>query len=267
MSDVPHVKQADIARGLNALGIRRGEVVYVHSSLSAFGRVEGGADAVIDALLAAVGSEGTVVMPVFTWERNHAQSVVVFDVANDPSEVGRITEVFRRRSGVLRNEHVCHSTAALGPAAGEVMGGSVHPFAFDASLYQCYELDSWYVLLGCGFSSATALHTAEEIVQVPYRYYRDFAGSTVVRPDGTRVPAVSVEYLREEGYTNDLARMGRVFDAVGMLRSTRVGAATLTAVRICDVIDGGVRSLQADIGCLLDEPSRRRWHVNHPREA
>ena len=37
MNTTPRVTQSDIARGLDALGIRRGEVVYVHSSLSAFG--------------------------------------------------------------------------------------------------------------------------------------------------------------------------------------------------------------------------------------
>lgn len=261
------VTRTDIARGLDALGIRPGESVYVHSSLSAFGHVCGGADTVIDALLDAVGAQGTVVMPTFTWQRNHAQPVLVFDVANDPSETGRITEVFRRRPGVLRNEHVCHSTAAFGPAAGHVTGGNVHPFAFDASLYRCYELNSWYVLLGCGFSSATALHTAEEIVQVPYRHYRDFKGSEVIRPDGIRVPAVSVEFLRNPSYVNDFAKMDAVFERDGLLRHARVGNARLTSARIREVVDLGVQYLKQDIGYLLDEPSRARWRAAQHRDA
>ncbi|MFO7975397.1 MAG: AAC(3) family N-acetyltransferase [Candidatus Hydrogenedentota bacterium] len=257
----PRVTQDDILRGLQELGVRRGELVYVHSSLSAFGYVDGGADAVIDALLAAVGPEGTVAVPTFTWERNHAKSVVEFDVANDPSEVGRITEVFRQRPEAIRNEHVCHSTAAIGPATEVIMGGSVHPFAYDASLYRCYELDSWYIFLGCGFSSGTALHTVEEMMQVPYRYYRGFEGSTVIRPDGTRVPAVSVEFLRQDGYRNDFAKMDAVFQADGILRHTHVGNATLTAARIRDVINGSVKYLEDDICYLLDQQSRTRWYA------
>ena len=112
MENKLRVTQGDILRGREELGIRPGDVVYAHSSLSAFGYVDGGADAVVDALLAAAGPEGTVALPAFTWERNHAKAVVVFDVANDPSEAGRITEVFRRRPSAVRNEHVCHSTAA-----------------------------------------------------------------------------------------------------------------------------------------------------------
>ena len=49
------VTKQDIAEGLAALGVRAGDALLVHSSLSRFGHVEGGADAVIDALLEAVG--------------------------------------------------------------------------------------------------------------------------------------------------------------------------------------------------------------------
>jgi aminoglycoside 3-N-acetyltransferase len=42
------VTQEEIKQGLRKLGLRRGDVVGVHSSLSSFGYVEGGADAVIE---------------------------------------------------------------------------------------------------------------------------------------------------------------------------------------------------------------------------
>jgi aminoglycoside 3-N-acetyltransferase len=54
-----------ITRGLRALGLMRGAVVEVHSSLSACGRVEGGAPAVIQALMDVVGPEGTLVMSAY----------------------------------------------------------------------------------------------------------------------------------------------------------------------------------------------------------
>lgn len=48
---------------LTRLGICRGDVLEVHSSLKSFGHVEGGAPAVISALENVVGQEGTVFMP------------------------------------------------------------------------------------------------------------------------------------------------------------------------------------------------------------
>ena len=47
----PHVTKEDIEVGLCELGLRKGNLVVVHSSLSAFGYVEGGTDTVIYALL------------------------------------------------------------------------------------------------------------------------------------------------------------------------------------------------------------------------
>ena len=56
----------ELRRALNEVGLRRGDNVYVHTALSAFGYVEGGSDAMVDILLGHVGPEGTVVFPTFT---------------------------------------------------------------------------------------------------------------------------------------------------------------------------------------------------------
>ena len=50
-SRVSIVNKDLIADGLQSLGLKRGDIVIVHSSLSSFGYVEGGADTVIVALL------------------------------------------------------------------------------------------------------------------------------------------------------------------------------------------------------------------------
>ncbi len=49
------VARADMAEGLRSVGLARGPVVLRHSSLSRVGFVEGGGEAVVDALLEVVG--------------------------------------------------------------------------------------------------------------------------------------------------------------------------------------------------------------------
>jgi aminoglycoside 3-N-acetyltransferase len=49
------VSQSQIAKDLRQLGIKSGDVLMVHSSLSKIGIVDGGADAVIDALIDVIG--------------------------------------------------------------------------------------------------------------------------------------------------------------------------------------------------------------------
>jgi len=52
-------------RGLRDLGVAPGAVLGGHASLGSLGWVEGGAGAVIGALLEAVGEEGTLVMSTY----------------------------------------------------------------------------------------------------------------------------------------------------------------------------------------------------------
>lgn len=263
----PVVVTADIVAGLRELGLRQGENVFVHSSLSAFGHVDGGAAAVCDALLETAGPDGTVVVPTFTWGRYHDRETVVFDTRNDPCELGVIPETFRQRPETLRSDHVCHSVAAIGPGSGDIMGDGVRPFAEGSSICRLYALDFWYVFLGCGFGSCTALHTAEELMQVPYRYYRHFKGSTVVRADGSVIPSEAVEFLRREPYHNDFEKMHGVFNAKGILRTTRVGNARIIAAKTRHIVDIAVDLLRQDIGLLLSETSRRYLAQDNTHEA
>ena len=54
---------ASLVRDLAALGVERGGVAIVHSSLSALGWVAGGPQSVVEALLEVVGPDGPIVMP------------------------------------------------------------------------------------------------------------------------------------------------------------------------------------------------------------
>lgn len=57
-----------IYQDLMRLGISNSDILLVHSSLSSLGWVCGGAQAVITALMNAVGSVGTLVMPAHSGE-------------------------------------------------------------------------------------------------------------------------------------------------------------------------------------------------------
>ena len=111
------ITREDIRYSLQLMGIRPGDTLLVHSALSSIGYVEGGADSVVDAFLDAVGPDGTIVMSTLTgW-------FSPFDAATSPSTVGHISEVFRRRPGVLRSLHPVHSVAAWGKHAAYITEG------------------------------------------------------------------------------------------------------------------------------------------------
>ena len=106
-----------LAADLLRLGIRAGETLLVHSSLSALGWVNGGAMAVIQALEQALGRRGTLVMPAQSGENSNpalwcnppvpedwwaaiAASLPAYDPRRTPSAgMGQIAELFRTWPG------------------------------------------------------------------------------------------------------------------------------------------------------------------------
>lgn len=78
-----------LKRDLPALGLEPGGIILVYSSLYLLDRppktqVPGGADAVIVSLLAALGDDGTLLMPALTYENVTAEHPV-FDARQTTS--------------------------------------------------------------------------------------------------------------------------------------------------------------------------------------
>jgi Aminoglycoside N3'-acetyltransferase len=106
------VTSHQITRGLRALGLMRGVVVAVHSSLSAFGWVEGGASTVIQALMDVVGPEGTIIMSAYPVspslplsDEDRALGInwkvrILPAASTERTSMGLIADTFRQRADV-----------------------------------------------------------------------------------------------------------------------------------------------------------------------
>src|SRR5437868_2462833 len=114
---LPPITAQEIAHDLRRLGLRAGDTVLVHSAMSRIGFVQGGAGAVVDAFLDALGPEGTLAVPTFPFNGSmlaYVKSDPDFDVDETPSKMGAITEHVRLRPGALRSLEPTHPVAALG---------------------------------------------------------------------------------------------------------------------------------------------------------
>lgn len=69
----------DIVNELKKIGLKKNDVVMVHTSLKSMGYVCGGAQTVIEALLEVVGEEGTVMMPTQSWKNLDPEEGVHWD--------------------------------------------------------------------------------------------------------------------------------------------------------------------------------------------
>ena len=76
--------KSDLIRDLRALGIKENDTVLVHSSLSALGFIEGGAETVIEALKEIITEGGNLLFPTLSY------ATVNLDTSILTSEIHRV---------------------------------------------------------------------------------------------------------------------------------------------------------------------------------
>jgi aminoglycoside 3-N-acetyltransferase len=226
----------EVVDQLRALGVEEGGVLLVHTSFRAVRPVAGGPRGLIEALRAALGPGGTLVMPSWT-----GQDDVPFDpAATDASEdLGVVADTFWRMPGVARSDHP-FAFAATGPRAAEIVADPLRlpPHVPASPVGRVHDLDGQVLLLGVNHDADTTLHLAELLAGVPYRQRKHI---TVLR-DGH---PVRVEYgendhcgerftladgwLRERGLQSEglvghaRARLFRARDVVRVTREHLAG--------------------------------------------
>ncbi len=114
------VSKEQIKATLKKLGIKKGDKIIVHSSLSSIGYVKGGARAVCEALMELIGNQGILMMPSFNqgviFEKNPK---AYFSPPETPTIDGAIPDTFWRMKGVYRSLNPTHSFAVWGKDAIE----------------------------------------------------------------------------------------------------------------------------------------------------
>jgi aminoglycoside 3-N-acetyltransferase len=162
----PVLTKAMFVKALKAIGVKQGASLMVHSSLSAYGYVEGGAATVVEALREVLGPKGTLLMPTHS---NNLLGTEPYHPVSSKSNVGAVSEYFRKLPGVIRGAHPTHSVAGIGPAAAELVGSQrveQAPLARDGFWGRFYDAQG-DVLLLCPIRSATAFHVGEKWIELP----------------------------------------------------------------------------------------------------
>lgn len=216
---------ASLKADLQRLGLRQGMTVIVHSSLKSLGWVCGGPIAVVNALMEAVGEEGTIVVPTQSadlsepsfwenppvpeeWWDTIRQEMPAFDPKTTPTlGMGAIVECFRTYEGVTRSYHPTTSFAAWGKHGAAIT--SEHSLSFslgeESPLQKLYDLDAYVLLLGVGYGNNTSLHLAEHYANSCFTFQQ---GSPIIE-DGKRVWKEYEEFIYD---VDSFPELGKDFE-------------------------------------------------------
>ncbi len=237
--------QARIVADLQALSVRAGDVLLVHSSLRSLGHVEGGATTVIAALLEAMGPSGTLLMPCLSYTTVHAQQPV-FELENTPCCVGTIPETFRCWPGVLRSIHPTHSVCGLGPQAHALLAHhheDTTPCGPRSPYRLLREAGGRVLMLGCSTRCNTSMHGVEELLDPP-RMLGDALAYQIILPDRSMM-LMNVRRHAFQGWDQRYDRLEPLLKAPELLEGQVLAAR-------CHLIDAramwrqGLAALQQD---------------------
>lgn len=235
----------EMTEQLRALGVAEGGVLLVHTSFRAVRPVEAGPAGLIQALRAALGPRGTLVMPSWTGDDE-----TPFDPANTPAsnDLGVVADTFWRMPGVARSDHP-FAFAAAGPRAEDVVRGPLPlpPHVPESPVGRVHDLDGQVLLLGVSHDADTTLHLAELMEGVPYRQPRHI---TVLR-DGA---PVRIHYGENDHCGERFTLADAWLRERGVQREGPVGHASARLVRARDVVAVALEHLSRDPFVFLHPP-------------
>lgn len=246
----PICTRDSLAEDLRKLGIVPGETLLLHSSLSSLGWVVGGAVTVVESILDALGTSGTLAVPTMTVDNSDPASwsnppvprewwpviraaTPAYDPRVTPSTwMGAIAETVRTWPDARRSDHPQTSFAAVGPRAASITDGhSVDCRLGEKSpLARLEAAGARVLLLGAGFDACTCFHLAEYRVAGPFEEI-SFAVRSAAGREWTTVRERRID-------SDDFAEIGRSFteDRNGRISRGPIGGASCTLFGLADAV-------------------------------
>ncbi len=202
------INHLDFARALRKSGVVSGDTLMFHSRLFAIGKpATNNKKALLDRLIAtlmeAVGPEGTLIAPTFTFSYCKRG---IFDVEKTVSETGALSEAIRFHPLAARTLNPIYSVAIIGKKRDYYLESSPFTCFGASSLFDRLHGDPHVKIATLGFANPgetlSYLHYLEEKMQVPYRYIKLFKGKIIAK---------GIEQSQETAfYVRDLAKNVRL---------------------------------------------------------
>lgn len=257
--------QDDIERALRDVGLKKGDIVLVHSDVGSFGKLgnvnnkDEFLKSILNAFLNVIEEDGTLIVPTYTYSFCKKQT---FDARNSKSTVGIFSEYARTHSAAVRSEDPIFSHAGIGKNAKKLLS-NVSNICFGKGSFfdRLYKFDGKVINFGKYFD-VTFLHYIENAFHVNYRFNKTFTG-TIIKEDGNRCNAEFIYYVRcrnEDGMDvkYDMTLLGNELEKRGLLKRVPLGNSHILCSRAKDCYEVGLNMLKKnDYAFLTRNPNQK----------
>jgi aminopeptidase-like protein/aminoglycoside N3'-acetyltransferase len=245
------ITKKSLMADFRSLGMKAGDTIFVHSAYSTLGRapggVEGGPQAVLEAILDLIGASGTLILPTFNYDFLKG---VPWDIRTSPSQMGALTELMRLDPRARRMFHPIYSMAAIGQHADELASHRSNDCFGETTIFKKFrDWDTKILIIGLEYSkSITFLHHCEQAAKVDYRFLKEFSG-TAIDSEGKPQAVTYTMFVRDvdRGVVLDFEPMGALLDRQ-VVKMKRVGLGDVRLMNCNDVFRVAVKALQEQKG-------------------
>lgn len=236
-------------------GIETGDSVLVHSSFSKIGFVQGGPKTFVDALLQVIGESGNLLMPSSPnagYQLDYIRNLNQFDVQNDPSRMGAITEYFRMLPGVIRSESPTEPVCCFGPKADWLTNGHLGeetPYTKNSPFARLAEGKGKILYVGVTLDNAgTSLHVLEDVVPdfIYPVYYPEVFPVSVKRTNGEVVPVSVKVHNPEQSAKRKCDGLLPLFEGKGVMKRSTIGKAKTLVFDASKMLEVMIEEYQAN---------------------
>ena len=247
------VSYRDLAAGFKRLEIPQNIPVIVHASLSKIGKIRGGSDTVLGALLANYPS---VMMPSFTFktmiipetgpENNgilygngkDLNQMAEFYLATMPADklMGNLPETLRQHPQAIRSVHPILSFVGIGVEEAIETQTLEEPFA---PILHLKDQEGWVILVGVDQTVNTSIHAAEQLSG--RKTFTRWALTTRSVYECPNYPGCSNGFNQIQSAIN------------GVCKTTQIGGAAVQAIPLNALVNAVINAIHEDPLSLLCE--------------
>lgn len=236
------ITQTDIEDGLHKIGLRPGQIVEVHSSLSSLGHVEGGAGTVINALMNVIGAGGAIVMSAYPVSK-------LLPLTEEEKSWGILGKVrvfdddYRAPTGmgVIADEFCLRPDTILGPSPHRVCAWGRNAEQLSQGYQVLLEMDGDVLLLGVDIERCSCMHQGETTPLPP-----EIAG--LFELPAEIAARYSDDYYIAYGQSPDNAwlKIQAQAEQAGIIRLGKIGQATCRFFKARPVVEAYEVALRTD---------------------
>ncbi|MDF2369210.1 MAG: AAC(3) family N-acetyltransferase [Rhizobiaceae bacterium] len=157
------ISQARLETDIEALGVRSGDTILLRASPKRIGTVEGGGEAIIEAFLKVLGTNGTLVSLAYTDFTIRQPDPKTAFHRYAKSYAGAVPNRLLCRDDSFRSAHPTNSVVAVGMHARQITEGHDEKSPAYEPIRRLIDLDAKFLLVGCVKDSPgfTTTHLAE----------------------------------------------------------------------------------------------------------